>query len=219
MSDKATKIILILVVAISWSFLIIMTSKLRIYLITLTVIAFLVLVIIITHNYIFLKKCRKILTIQGGLILSHNNTYSCLRILRGSIKTEIFIQPYGKPATISFTTELKSKDSLRFCLRRNDFFNKMSRKLEKKLDIIPDNNLILDNKFVITENNIPSILMENLLLPVKKDLLESLKASPAIDLYHNKLTIIFIDSYPDDLRLERYLRIVHVIVDSINKSS
>jgi hypothetical protein len=216
MSDKATKIVLVLVVVIPWSFLMIMTSGLRKYLIALPVVALLFFIVIIAHNYIFFKRCKKIIAFQGGSILSHNDTYSNLCILCGGLKTEISIEPVGKPATISFTTELNRKDSLTFCLRQNDFFNKMSRKLEKKLDIIPNNNLILDNQFAVTENNVPITLVENILLPVKKDLLESLKASPAIDLYHNKLTIIFIDSFLDDLRLERYLKILHGIVNSVN---
>jgi len=226
MNDRPTKTVLILVVvlvAIPWTFLMVILSGPKVLFI-IPVVAFFLLISVVLLNYFIFRRCKNLVERQGGAILSHNTTYSNLCISSGGIKMEVSITLLGRPSCISFTTVLEKEGYPTFCLRTSDCFNKMVRKLENKLNIDLEDNLVLDRKFVVTENIIPSILIDHLLLPIKEDLLQSLKAAsaikayPAIDLYCKTLTIIFQDYYPNDLRLERYLRIVHGIVDSLNQS-
>jgi hypothetical protein len=75
--------------------------------------------------------------------------------------------------------------------------------------------MVLDNKFSIAENSISLKSIEALLSSVKCDLLDSLKATPTINLDGNALVLTVRDYSPDDISLSRYFRIIWQMIAGI----
>ena len=212
-SERILIIALVLAVAVPWASLVIAKDGLKALFVLVPVIIIFFFMGDLLPNYLFYRRCKRFVGERGGTIVSHNFNYSELIVNAGGLKTEISVaRGFRMPTYVSLSTTLDRNHSYKFWMTPNDCFNKTVRAFEKKLDIVPDNNLVVDNKFSIAENTINVKAIETLLSPVKHDLLESLKASPTINLDGEALVLTVKDYFPDNLRLARYFRIIWSII-------
>lgn len=215
-SERILIIVLVLAVAVPWTSLAIARDGLKALFILVPVIIIFFFMGDLLPNYIFYRRCKRFIGKRGGAILSHNINYSKLAVNAGGLRTDISVsRGFKMPTYVSFSTTLDRNHSYKFWMTPDDCYNKTVRTIEKKLDIVPDNNLVVDNKFSITENTINVKDVETLISPVKRDLLESLKASPTINIDGDALVLTVQDYCPDDLRLTRYFRIVQSIIAGV----
>jgi hypothetical protein len=123
-SERIMKIAIFFAVAVPWGIFMVVRDGHK-ALAVVPVILILVLTLDLLPNYLFYRRCKRIVGEGGGTILFHNFNYSKLAIDAGGMRTEISItRGFRAPTYISLTAPFKSICIIKFWLRPTDCFDK-----------------------------------------------------------------------------------------------
>ncbi len=215
MTDRARTFKFLLLIALPWAFSMIVWEAGRELLLwsaggILFIIAFYTSV-----NYWVFRGYRESLQARGIAVLSHNVNYSEFDIDSEGKRIGVTLDSGGRhtPRSVSFTVALENEEQRTFSLSPRRWHH-----------TTPDDNLVLDKKFEISDNLVSAATIEQLLSPVREDLIECLiNGSPFVTVSSQTLVTKFRGGADrdgsDKILWGRYLRITTGLVDSLKGKS
>jgi hypothetical protein len=169
----------------------------------------------VSMNYRVFRRYRESLQARGILVLSHNMNYSEFDIDSEGKRIGVTLDPGGRhtPGFVSFTFGLENEEQRTFSLIPRRWHH-----------ATPDDNLVLDKKFEVSDNLVSAATIEHLLSPVREDLIACLiNGSPSVTVSSQTLVTKFAgggSGYdPDKTLWGRYLRITTGLIDSLKGKS